>query len=90
MTRVLHCLSALALCPALLACTTTTTTVPALACDAARHQTLVGQNIGAVTLPSELPQRVISPGEPVTEDFNPNRLNIYVDPKGWIARITCG
>lgn len=86
-TRTL--LAPLALCPALLACAPQTT-VPAPVCDPAQHQALVGQNIGGVILPAELPQRVISPGEPVTEDFNPARLNIFVDPKGWIARVTCG
>lgn len=54
------------------------------------YQSLVGRNIGAVTLPDALPQRIISPGDLVTEDANPARLNVFVDPKGWIGRVTCG
>lgn len=65
-------------------------TVPKPVCDLQAHQALVGSNIGEVTLPSELPQRVISPGDMVTQDYNPARLNIFVDPKGWIGKITCG
>ncbi len=65
-------------------------TVSAARCEPARHQALVGRNIGAVTLPSELPQRVVIPGATLTDDVNPDRLNIFVDPKGWIARISCG
>lgn len=65
-------------------------TVSGLRCDPQRHQVLVGQNVGAITLPPGLPKRIISPGDPVTEDFSADRLNIFVDPKGWIARISCG
>lgn len=65
-------------------------TVPANRCSPAAHQRLVGKNIGEVSLPRALPQRIISPGDPVTEDYSPDRLNIFVDPKGWIARVTCG
>ncbi|MDP5306371.1 I78 family peptidase inhibitor [Paracoccus spongiarum] len=64
--------------------------IPAPRCSMAQHQPLIGQNIGAVTLPARLPQRIISPGDQITEDFNPDRLNIFVDPKGWIARVSCG
>ncbi|RMC36359.1 I78 family peptidase inhibitor [Paracoccus alkanivorans] len=65
-------------------------TVSKRVCDPQAHQALVGKNIGEVTLPRELPQRVISPGDMVTEDYNPARLNIFVDAKGWIGRISCG
>lgn len=59
-------------------------------CDAAVYQSLVGQNIGAVSLPAGLPQRIISPGEVVAGDADPARLTIFVDPKGWIGRVHCG
>lgn len=75
---------------ALTACVENTPTVAAPRCDPAAHQALVGQNIGAVTLPDDLPHRVLSPGDVATMDLNPNRLNIFVDPKGWIGRVTCG
>lgn len=58
-------------------------------CDLSFHSALVGQNYGAITLPAGLPVRVISPGDAVTEDFRPERLNLYVDEKGWIQRIEC-
>lgn len=60
------------------------------ACSMSAHQSLIGQNIGAVTLPSELPHRIISPGQPVTMDYNPQRLNVHVDDKGWIGKVDCG
>lgn len=59
-------------------------------CDPAGNAALIGRNIGEVELPPGLPQRIISPGDTVTEDYRPNRINVYVDEKGWIARITCG
>lgn len=74
---------------ALAACEPAKTNVPSR-CDPVGNQALVGQNIGAVTLPANLPQRIISEGEFVTQDYNPDRLNIFVDPKGWIGRVTCG
>lgn len=76
--------------PVMLAACQTTASAPAARCVQDQQQALVGRNIGAVTLPAGLQQRVISPGEVVTQDHNPNRLNIFVDPKGWIARVTCG
>lgn len=59
-----------------------------LACDDS-YQSLVGQNIGAITLPAGLSHRIISPGMAVTEDYNPDRLNVYVDDKGWIVKTEC-
>ena len=56
----------------------------------ATHGDLVGQNHGAITLPPGLTHRVISPGQMVTMDYNPNRLNIHVDDKGWIQKVDCG
>lgn len=59
-----------------------------LTCDDS-FQSLVGTNIGAVTLPQGLTHRIITPGMAVTEDFNPGRLNIHVDDKGWITKTEC-
>lgn len=59
-------------------------------CDPANHSALTGRNIGEVNLPADQPHRIISPGNMVTQDFQPNRINIFVDEKGWIARVTCG
>ncbi|MDQ1899116.1 I78 family peptidase inhibitor [Paracoccus sp. WLY502] len=65
-------------------------TVSATRCDPARHQALVGMNIGEVYLPPQLHYREISPGQIVTQEYQPGRLNIFLDPKGWIARVSCG
>lgn len=65
-------------------------TVSATRCNPAQHQALVGRNVGEIILPPALPRREISPGQRITEDHNPARLNMYVDPKGWVGRITCG
>lgn len=82
-------LGLLATLPILAACQPASPPGP-VECDLAQHQQLVGQNIGAVSLPASLPQRIISPGDMVTQDFNPARLNIFVDEKGWIGRVSCG
>lgn len=65
-------------------------TVAATRCDLSQHQRLVGMNIGEVYLPPQLHRREISPGQVVTLDYQPTRLNIFLDPKGWIAKVTCG
>lgn len=65
-------------------------TVAATRCDPIQHQRLVGMNIGEVYLPPQLDRREISPGQVVTFDYQPQRLNIFLDPKGWITRVTCG
>lgn len=76
---------------ALAACATAyAPTVAATRCDPARHQALVGMNIGEVYLPPQLHYREISPGQIVTQEYQPGRLNIFMDEKGWIARISCG
>lgn len=65
-------------------------TVAATTCDLGQHQRLVGMNIGEVRLPPQLERREISPGQVVTQDYQPDRLNIFLDPKGWITRVSCG
>lgn len=47
-------------------------------------------NIGEVYLPAQLNRREIGPGQVVTFDYQPQRLNIFLDPKGWITRVACG
>jgi hypothetical protein len=65
-------------------------TVSATRCDPAQHRALIGRNIGETFLPRGLRVREISPGQMVTQDFDPARLNIFMDAKGWIARVSCG
>lgn len=65
-------------------------TVAATDCDLSQHQKLVGMNIGEVYLPPQLHRREISQDQVVTFDYQPRRLNIFLDPKGWITKVTCG
>lgn len=84
------------LCPALAALTLAacstgySLTVAATSCDLSQHQALVGMNIGEVYLPPQLHYREINPGQFVTLEYQPRRLNIFLDPKGWITKVTCG
>ena len=54
------------------------------------YEAMTGRNIGEFTLPPALAYRVLQPGAVMTQDLNPARLNIFVDEKGWIERISCG
>ena len=60
------------------------------ACGASGYRSLIGSNIGAVTLPASLNHRVIGPGDVVTMDFVAERLNLWVSGSGEIERVTCG
>ena len=60
-------------------------------CDAASFERYLWQKeavLAGVTLPK--PTRIIHPGQPVTKDYRPNRLNIHVGELGRIERINCG
>lgn len=60
-------------------------------CGAAPLQYLLGQPrqaIGGMTFTK--PVRIIEPGQAVTMDYNPQRLNIELDGNGRISRIACG
>lgn len=76
----------------LMACTIETAEPPAGdACGAAALQDLVGQPasvLAAMTFPA--PTRVIRPGQAVTMDYNPARLNIEVNAAEIIFRVGCG
>lgn len=63
---------------------------PAETCGAAGHQSLVGSQLAAVTLPADLDARIIGPDTMVTQDYRPGRLNIAVDESGTITRVYCG
>lgn len=72
-------------------CLAQTEPEPADGCDAAQLVDLVGQP-GEVLQGMKFagPVRIIDFGQPVTMDFNPNRLNIGKDPEGVIDRVWCG
>lgn len=60
-------------------------------CGAAKLQDLVGRD--AEVLQERrfgLPVRIIRPGTAVTMDHAPGRLNIALDPRDRITRISCG
>ena len=59
-------------------------------CGASDYQSLVGANIAAVTLPADLNDRLIRPGDMVTMDFDPTRINFRLDGRGHIIAIDCG
>ena len=54
------------------------------------YRSLVGSNIAAVTLPRDLPHRIIAPDTPVTKDYNPARVNFHVGDDGIIDSVDCG
>ncbi len=63
--------------------------VAARQCDMSQHQSLVGRNIGEVMLPPNLRKREVHNEGVMTRDFNPARLTMFLDAKGWIARVEC-
>ena len=59
-------------------------------CNAADYQSLIGSNIAAITLPSDLVHRIIGPGDAYTQDYSASRLNLFTDEDGTVIRVTCG
>lgn len=60
-------------------------------CGAGRYAALIGQPHSAAPDPKQLsPYRLASDRDPITEDYNPARLNIFYDSKsGRIIGIRC-
>jgi hypothetical protein len=89
--------SALFLAGTLAGCTQAETTPqakPALsACNPSEFASFIGQDesiLYATTFSQGMAFRVIKPGQPVTEDFSPSRVNFVLDAKGKISEVTCG
>jgi hypothetical protein len=61
------------------------------ACQAERHSHLIGQPEGKIAV-IELPEfhRIICHNCPVTRDYRIDRLNLWLDEAGVVARIDCG
>jgi hypothetical protein len=60
-------------------------------CGLAAARMLIALDASAVaTLPRSGPVRVIAPDQPVTLDFNAERLNVFTNAAGQIQRVTCG
>lgn len=64
---------------------------PDASCSAERLQHLVGQPESAFDPNGfDEPIRIIHPGDAVTMDFSPRRLNVEIGMDGRIAAIRCG
>lgn len=64
---------------------------PITACGAGELQGLIGRSAAVLqTMRFAGPVRVIRPGMAVTMDYSPNRLNIEVDAREIITRVSCG
>jgi len=64
---------------------------PAPSCGAARLGGFVGQPVSALDPQYQpLVTRIIRPGDAVTEDFSPARLNVEVNGRDVITRVWCG
>lgn len=59
-------------------------------CGAAAFEHLVGQPLDEAFFGAALNMRIIRPGDFVTMDVNPQRLNVQVDEGGVIERVYCG
>ena len=66
-------------------------------CDAATAQSFVGKEATEATVAdaqrtagAKGDVRMIKPGQAVTMDYRPDRLNVEVDARNAIVRITCG
>ncbi|MDA9207746.1 I78 family peptidase inhibitor [Octadecabacter sp.] len=60
-------------------------------CNAVQYADLVGQDATALERILIMGQvRVIRPGQPVTLDFRPNRINFNINAKNEVASIRCG
>ena len=59
-------------------------------CNSHNIPDLVGQVFDASMVPQGALVRVIKPGDAVTMDFRPNRLNISLDAQGRVKSMRCG
>ena len=60
-------------------------------CGAADLASLIGQPVSRFSAQTRQgPARVIRPGQPVTMDYNPLRLNVLLDADDRILGVSCG
>ena len=71
---------------------TTTIIVPdaASTCVATDYEQYVGQRSPAISLPAGTVYRHYRTGDPVTMDFNPNRINFEYNRSGTLVKVSCG
>lgn len=76
------------------ACSTTPLSLPPETkdtCNAGRYAELVGQDATALEKTLILGMvRIIRPGDFVTQDYRPERINFAIDQDERISRIFCG
>jgi hypothetical protein len=59
-------------------------------CGASHYRDLLGKSVSQIDRDGLPPHaRIIRPGEMVTQDFMPERLNIRVGPDGKVASLQC-
>lgn len=95
--RWMHAALTLALAAGLAACTTVEkagTPAEGGACNAAAAQPYVGKPASAAdqarAASGAKAMRLIRPGQAVTMDYRPDRLNVELDASDSIVRIACG
>lgn len=59
-------------------------------CNASDYSQFIGLKTTQVSLPPNLRTRVLNPQSLVSADFQPNRLNVFVDSFGVVQRFSCG
>ena len=59
-------------------------------CGADEVQDLTGTPLAEAGERIPVDARVIAPGDVVTQDYRPKRMNVLTDDRGRIAEITCG
>ncbi|SMO50038.1 I78 family peptidase inhibitor [Paracoccus laeviglucosivorans] len=59
-------------------------------CGANAYLPLIGQQTPNISVPANKAYRSYKTGDPVTMDFNANRLNFEHDKTGKLVRVSCG
>ena len=59
-------------------------------CPKSQFTSLIGTDINAAIFPLTLTYRTIYPGDAVTTDHLPERMNVQVDDNGVITGVSCG
>ncbi|MDF1872366.1 I78 family peptidase inhibitor [Vannielia sp.] len=60
-------------------------------CGASNQQVAVGQPASVIsTLGIRGTTRTVQPGAIITQEYNPSRMNFYLDGNGVITRVSCG
>ena len=60
------------------------------ACGASHYSDKIGGSLGNARFPANSEMRLINPGERVTQEYIPTRLNVEINGEGQIIAVTCG